>query len=508
MGNRLNKSFLSYGVLIAIVIISAVMHAPHFSKDLMGMHVWRQTQTQSTINNFYEEDMNIFNPRRNYRGDGDGIFRMEFPLMQWLVAGTYKIFGKHLIITRLWMFLIGILTVFGMYKLLRILFDDEVPALIGAWAFNFSPSLYYHTINPMPDNLALCIGIWGLAIFFAWIKNKQMYLLLLSGFLLSLAALCKLPFILYFALPAVWFLVEWWKATSRKLQVSSRKLQSSIFNLQPSIFNAARFLLFSLLPIAWYAAVVPQWEGNGIVQGMLQSRAGSDVLLGNFFHHLFITLPELLLNYGSVAFFIAGVFFIFKNKIYKKRLFLPFAILIVLLLLYVLFELNMIGKSHDYYLFPFLPFLFITVAYGANRFIIRKPAFIRVIVITILIALPLFAYLRIDQRWNPEKPGFNKDLMVYKDELRDAVPQDALCISGNDYSQYIFFYYIDKKGWGFANDQLDANLLKEMISKGAEYLYSDSRKVEDKPGISVFFEKLILERETVKVYKLKQGFQP
>ena len=78
-------------VIVSIPLISLIMHFNHFTKDLIGVHVWRQTQTQSTINNFYQEDFNILNPKRNDRGDGEGIFRMEFPLMQWCVAFLYKI---------------------------------------------------------------------------------------------------------------------------------------------------------------------------------------------------------------------------------------------------------------------------------------------------------------------------------------------------------------------------------------------------------------------------------
>ena len=365
---------LSTCIMVAIVIISVAMHARHFNKELMGMHVWRQTQTQSTILNFYEEDMNIFNPRKNYRGNGDGIFRMEFPLMQWLVAGTYKIFGNHLIISRIWMFVIGIFSVLGMYKLLKVLFDSEVPALMGAWAFNFSPSFYYHTINPMPDNLALCLGIWGLAVFFIWRKNEKRHLLILSGFLLSLSALCKLPFILYFAVPGIYLGLILPRATSIKPQAS--------------ILKAACFSMFMLPVLAWYALAVPEWHGNGIVQGIFQNKASTEVLMGNFFHHLFSTLPELLLNYGSLPFFLAAIYFIFKNKTYKTAQFPLFASLGLFLSLYFLFELNMIGKSHDYYLFPFFPVLFILVSYGAYQLYKIKFRLAGDIVLAILLVLP------------------------------------------------------------------------------------------------------------------------
>jgi hypothetical protein len=504
-----NISF-STGILIAIVAISAAMHFRHFGKDLMGMHVWRQTQTQSTIISFYEEDMNIFNPRRNDRGSGDGIFRMEFPLMQWLVAGTCKVFGNHLFISRLWMFVIGIFSVLGMYKLLDALFGKQLLAIIGAWAFNFSPSFYYHTINPMPDNLALCFSIWGLAVFFTWIRRGGRFTLPLSGLLLGLGALTKLPFILYFAVPMVFLLLQGWRwkrfqVPGSGLRVPAISWRTEYF-IQPSSFKLHHFtvLLFAALPLAWYISVVPHWEGNGIVRGVLQNTAESSVLLSNFRHHLLISLPELLLNYGSVPFFLAGFYFIYRNKAFKNSLFPLFVTLGLLLSLFFLFELNMIGHSHDYYLFPFFPLLFILVGYGAYHLYIQKSWPVKAFVIALLLILPLTAFLRIDKRWNPEKPGFNKDLLVHKDGLRQAVPKDALCIAGNDLSHFIFFYYIDKKGWGFHNNYLSGQQLGEMIEEGAQYLYSDSRALEDNPGISPYLEEMILEKGTVRIYRLRQ----
>jgi len=145
--HKVNK----YILISIIAVISLAMHFKHFSKDLVSIHVWRQTETQTTIVNFYEEDFNILNPRQNNRGDGDGIFRMEFPLMQWMVAGTYKIFGHHLLITRIFMFIIGLFTIAGIYELVLQVLNKKIPAIIAAWTFSFSPGFYYYTINPQPD---------------------------------------------------------------------------------------------------------------------------------------------------------------------------------------------------------------------------------------------------------------------------------------------------------------------------------------------------------------------
>ena len=480
----MNASFKHF-VFSLIVLVSVSMHFRHFSKDLMSIHVWRQTQTQSTIRNFYEEDMNILNPRRNARGDGDGIFRMEFPLMQWLVAVSYIIFGDHLLVTRLFMFIIGLFSVLAMYQLVFNLFNNQKMALIAAWAFNFSPSFYYYTINPIPDNLALCFALWGMSYFFYWYRKKNTGLII-SGFLLGLAALCKLPFILYFSVPFIYF--------SSKIYTDTNKIGLTI--------KALSLLAWAIFPLCWYMWVIPHWQGNGIVHGGF----GSQFDLVTFFNYLqfnfLSTLPELLLNYGAVPFFLAGFYFLFKHQSYNKDPFVLLAVWGAVLLAYFVFEVNMIAKIHDYYLFPFYPLLFILVSYGAYYLLLSKGRFFRHLSVILLLILPITAHLRMADRWSLDRPGFNRDLWTYKQALQEAVPDDALVVVGNDISQYISFYYINKKGWCFYKDELNASKLRSMIEKGATYLYSDSRTIDTNKTILPFLDSLVLEKGSVRVFHL------
>jgi hypothetical protein len=106
-----------------------------------------------------------------------------------------------------------------------------------------------------------------------------------------------------------------------------------------------------------------------------------------------------------------------------------------------------------------------------------------------------------ENRWLLDKPGFNKDLLIYKNELRNAVPKDALCIVGNDGSHFIMFYYIDKKGWCFHNSQPD---MKKMILEGAEYLYLDTTTIENTNTILPFCDKMIIKKGSIQVYQLKK----
>ena len=104
-------------------------------------------------------------------------------------------------------------------------------------------------------------------------------------------------------------------------------------------------------------------------------------------------------------------------------------------------------------------------------------------------------------RWNPESPGFKPDLLKYQTELRNAVPKDALVISGNDNSHCIFFYHIDKKGWGFSKDELTQEQLQIMMNEGADYLYTDSEMISHR-GILLSLGEPIHEYGNIKIYSL------
>ena len=102
-------------ILLLIPLISLAMHWHVFTRDLVGVHVWRQTQTQTVIDNFYKEDNNIMNPKCHENPETDRVVRMEFPVMQWLFAQVYRVLGPHIAISRVLSFIIGMGSVFGIF---------------------------------------------------------------------------------------------------------------------------------------------------------------------------------------------------------------------------------------------------------------------------------------------------------------------------------------------------------------------------------------------------------
>jgi len=439
----------------------------------------------SNVINFYETDFNILNPRRNFVTKNDSIYRLEFPIMQWLFAGIYKLFGNHILIARLLTFLISLITLFNFYILLKYLFKAERLALIGAWALNFSPAFYYYAVSPMPDNFALCCSLGGLAIFIKNIPKNDFKSTFAAAFLIGLGVATKLPFILFYAVPFAYYIQKIFK----------KEL------LLTDFFKGLIWLSLLVPALVWYAYAIPEWDGQDTTFGILSNFPKSTELLDILIHNFFSSLPELIIGIGTVPFFIAGFYFMFKRKAYQNTLFYPFLFWAFMTLLYFFFELNIIQKVHDYYLFPFYPLIFIIVAYGAHHLLYIKK--IKSIAFFLILTFPIFALARIQGRWNVEEPRFNKVILSHKDELQTLSNKEDLIIVGNDASYAIFFYHLDRKGWAFAENRLSVESLESMINQGAKYLYSDAEIVNNNPAIKAIIGNPIYEVGTLKVYELK-----
>jgi len=262
----------------AVILATSVwFHWPQFSKDLIGIHLWRQAQTGWNIRNFYRHDFNILNPRScSFNGGNDNIYRNEFPVMQWMIAGTQKIFGESVVEMRICLFIIDLLSIFGMYSLLQLLFRNTLGSWMGAWVFCFSPLFFYYTINPLPDNFALCCSIWFLYFFFRFVEDQRSSSLIWSAVFLSLATLAKLPFIILAAGVGIYVLQK--------------------FNIKKTFKVVGIFMLFLLPPISWYIWVIPTWSGNGIITGMFKNGISRKEVQDILDYHFQVMFPTILMK--------------------------------------------------------------------------------------------------------------------------------------------------------------------------------------------------------------------
>ncbi len=469
--------FLFFGVL---AIVGVCQHYRVFSLDIIGYHSWRQTQTQTVIDNFAGEDLCILNPRLDNLLYPDRLYRMEFPLMQWLVALLVKLTGRHVIITRLFCFLITIISTLGMYRLVKVLTGHRIVSYATAWLFFFSPLIYYYSVNPLPDNLALCFSVWAMYYWFKYLSNPYTGYFVASCALLALSAAVKLPFIIFGGMYLS-------KARDHK-------------RLNP-FYLAVPFTI--LLPVmAWYAWVIGTWRRNDVLQGITGRHMGVADFFDILQHNLISTLPELLVNYATLPLFLAGFFLALKALNFRRPVHVSLLCISALSVLYFFYEMNMIAKVHDYYLFPFLPLIFLLVAKCLQVVSRRQAPALKYIAVLSFLLCPITAYLRCNTRWNTYSPGFPKEYLLDKTQLKKLIaPRERIIVDG-DASGSIVLYHLQRKGWSFDPYEMSAARFREALQQQAHYLVFDCR-ADTLNFVKPYLDTLLFSKGDVKLYKLK-----
>jgi hypothetical protein len=434
------------------------MHLDAFRSDLQGFHVWRQTQTQMNIAAFSQDTVSIFQPRVYNLDMNNGALRMEFPLMQWLISRTTS--TDNVLNTRLWIFIIWILTIVGFSFFVGRISKEKSRMFLAAPLVLFSPLVYYYCVNPLPDHLALCFFVWALYCFEKG-REKTFYLLL-TLILLSLATLCKLPFGTGYLLFAPWFF-NWIKSPDKAKGISIIAIGS----------------ISLLFPLWWYATVIPEWTGNGVVQGVFDNGIPFTTYLDIIQHHLISGLPEMYVGYGAFLLFLVGLWVIYKKRHLLFTPHLSYTLVAIGGIIYVLLELNMIGKEHDYYLFPLIPFVWILVSEGAGLVWKKNKA----ITLVFFVLLPVTSYLRLHHRWDEASPGFEADLLLHKHEIARVIPTDAIVTTGSDASPYVHLYHIGRKGYAFNAETVHEDDLVRMLGR-SDYLVLEERAMELFPDLT------------------------
>lgn len=435
------------------IVVSFILHFPIFKLDVIGYHAWRQTQTQTVIYHFNHSHPSLFHPQKFDVSNGTTKLLYEFPIYQWLISKYNQCCGYSVMHTRLMTFMIFCFFLLGFFKLLKRHVNDAL-ALATHTAVCFSPLLYYYCVNPLPDTMALMLGTWSLYYFHVHFKTNSIKYILLSATLLSLATLVKLPYILFGA-PVIFLLFK------------------KIHYNQLTVFFTYRLIYIFLLafPFLWYMHAMPTWTGNGITQGIVSNQKSLATLIDYLLFHFISSLPELLTNYASTLFLIFGAVYCFKyfKTLIKKHL--DYFTIFIALVLYFLFEINMIEKTHDYYLMPFIPFVFLVVAKGIQLIYASK---YKLVLFVCLAIMPIAAWLRINQRWNTTEPGFNPDYLNYSNYIQTKIPANDTCIIDFDESKFISLYYLKRYGYSLPNNQLNEQTLTELYNKGAKYLVTEN----------------------------------
>lgn len=133
---------------------------------------WRESDLGAVSRNFYTEGMNPFYPRIDWRGDGPGFAEMELPLFPWLTAVTYKIFGIHDQLGRIWTFLFSLGALWFFYRLAR-QYLTPFAATIAFAFFALNPLMVETATSIQPEGLMIFAYIAAVFFFIRWTRFER-----------------------------------------------------------------------------------------------------------------------------------------------------------------------------------------------------------------------------------------------------------------------------------------------------------------------------------------------
>ncbi len=470
-------------ILLVFVMTSYVQHAKYIDLDIQGIHAWRQSQTMWNIRNFVRHDNNILNPRSNRLRSGKTLMlRYEFPIMQWGIAQFQRVFGEGISVTRNLIFIIGIFSIFCLFGIVQILFENWLTSLVTAILFMYTPLFFSYTINPLPDNLALCGGLFYIYFILKHRDSEKFSHLILAGLFLLLATLSKLPYLMFSILSITFFFHD---------IIKNKKVDQSL------IKYALIQLLLIVPAFAWYLWVMPNWTNNPVLMGF-----GDNFVLDEYLkiatYHVNVMFPYIILSQPTWILVVLGLLSFLNNW----RSYAWIFSLIVITFVYLLLEFKPIGVGHDYYMMPFLPWLFFVIGFGVhliNRFKYG------IILLGILCNWSINHTPKVTKRmWQVETSYLSADLFKYSEELKNAVPNHEPCIIFNDKSRCVFSYRIDKIGYIYGDDSFKPMWIKDLLPKhNVKYLYSNSRKIDESAAFQPYIDSTLLIRGDIRVFKLK-----
>lgn len=195
----MSKKYFEYFIysLIIIIVYSLISAGKYLHYPPAGIHHWAQSDRASIAYIYYQYNNSFFLPMTFNINNGNGITGVEFPIVYYIVAQFYKIFGFNDFIFRF--FNLG-LTLVGFYYFIELLklFNKNIWLIIlGIVLLYTSPIFIYYSFSYVPDVTSLNLFIISLYFFEKFRNTNSKKYLIYYFILISISVLIKISFAIY-----------------------------------------------------------------------------------------------------------------------------------------------------------------------------------------------------------------------------------------------------------------------------------------------------------------------
>jgi 4-amino-4-deoxy-L-arabinose transferase-like glycosyltransferase len=286
---KLTKSTVTHLLFVASgLLLVLLVNARQIARPPFDANNFRQCQTLSTVELFYEKGIDILKPPTNYQGE-PGVFVLEFPLFQAASALLYHVFGENVAIVRLFNILLTLASTLMIYLITRELLEPNA-AVLAAFLFVCAPLNLMYMSSTLSDPFCIFLALCGfyVCLKICWASDDNSffrYLLFatLAWIVVMLKGLYLFPVLV---LLAVAWLLEGkllWRPGIRVLVCfAPAAVCFLLWNRHAANANAASFFtagiepsshlgISTLLSPAWYVTTAKRllWECVGPLGGLL-----------------------------------------------------------------------------------------------------------------------------------------------------------------------------------------------------------------------------------------------
>jgi len=439
-------SYLAIIISILAVAVRLILIDQPFIDDWS----WRQSDVGAIARNYFQGGFHFARPQIDWAGDQPGYVGTELPVLPFLAALCYKIFGVHEWIGRVQAIILFALSLRFFFLLARKTLG-EIAAIWALFFYSFAPLGIMASRCFMPDIPSLALSIVGLYFFQQWLEDERSTSFFISAVGISLSILIKLPSAIIGA-PLICLAFQRFRFSA-----SQR-------------FDMWLFAMIALLPAAiWYGHAYQtslqfypyHFFGAG---GIKLMSAAWYLKIAKEIPSL--TLTQLLFVIGALGALIAG-------SASRARLFHWWLAAMILFIVIVGY-----GNRHPWYQLPLVPIFALFggagCAFIATKISGRAIQIALLVAVIALFAVPSFIYTR--KFYEPAAASLRGAGLV----LKRHSPANTLIVAADNGDPTIF-YYAERKGWHFLEadgiyngepvDSSQAVLdLENLRSRGASYL--------------------------------------
>ncbi|MDR2337687.1 MAG: hypothetical protein LBE20_03435 [Deltaproteobacteria bacterium] len=160
-------------------------------------YAWREADSLSIAFNFFQENLSFWTPKVHFQGwgKGEGYAVGEFPVIYYLVAQLWKIFGAREYIFYGTTLIFTWLGLFYLFRLTAKILDDSFWAIFVSLTLYTSPLLAYNAWSCVPHVIAFGLVWSGVFYYYQYCSQPKLSSLIIWTVIFSLVGCIKVVFL-------------------------------------------------------------------------------------------------------------------------------------------------------------------------------------------------------------------------------------------------------------------------------------------------------------------------